>query len=680
MKANYSITRKLLICIFIASSFVSAYPQEKIKFGKIELADLKLAQCPFDSSADAMVLGDVGQTYFEYDDNTGFTMYFDRLVRIKIFTKKGYAEADMEIPLYHTGTSDEKLVTLKARTYNLENGKITETKVSDESIFDEEVDAFWKNKKITFPAVREGSVVELKYTVKSHFLANMRDWYFQGKIPVRWSEYEVRIPEYFHYSKQASGFFAFKVNETSSTQKRITSMVTNHNASGVIINSSSYSNASINYTENIFRLATENVPSFTEENFTNSILNYLSRIEFEFVGYQFPDEPFHAVNSTWEEIVENLEKDNDFGIQIKKGGLVKDIVSGIEGKTKDSLTRMIMAYDYIRSNMKWNEFSSKYPTTSLRKALQLKTGNSADINLSLVLLLRELDLPAEPVILSTRQHGLVFKAQPSVSKMNYVIALVNINGKEYLLDATSRLRPYTMLPFRCLNGEGLVVSMGKMRWVPLLQGEKDNSFIYGEMKILAEGTIQGKFEISKSGNPGVDERNNFLREGSENYKKSFKESFANWVVDEVALENMDDPKEVLKITCKVSSADIAEANDNMIYLNALLNQGQKTNPFRQETRKYPVDFGCPQKDVCVFNYEIPEGYAVESIPENMKLLLPDKDGFFKFIATVSGNKISLSSQIQINKAMFLPSEYVNLRNFYNQITIKHAQQIVLKKL
>jgi len=677
MKNVSRLSRWLITCFFIIF-FIPLNAQEKIKFGKIDPADLKMTVCPFDSSADAMVLGDVGESYFTYDDQEGFVMMFERHLRIKIFTKNGYHETNIEIPYFHTEQDRERIISLKGRTYNLEGGKVIEKNLEDESVFDEEVDAYWKNRKITFPAVKEGSVVELRYTIRSPFLANLRDWYFQRTIPVKWSEYQVSIPEFFHYSRQASGYANFCVNENSSTPKHINQLQMNRGGDQYQV-THSVSTASLDYTDFITRVASNNIPAFREEPYTSSIINYVAKIEYVYNGYQLPHEAAHTVNSSWEEIVETLGKDEDFGQQINKGGLVKEIVNEINAKAKEPMEKMLLAHEYIKMNMKWNDYNSKYPTFNLRKALQGKTGNSADINLSLVLLLRELGLSANPVILSTRDHGLVIKAQPSIKKMNYVIACVSIDGKDYLLDATSRLKPYNMLPVQCLNGEGLVVSRDAMRWIPLLQEEKDNTVYFADMRINPDGEINGKLEVSLSGYPGAVSRNRFHREGEENYKKTLRENLNNWTLDSISWKNMDNIRESLNTLYHLSSTEIAESGGNMIYLNVLLNMGQKLNPFRQEKRNYPVDFGCPLKDSYVFTYEIPEGFLVESLPEAMNIALPDQGGTFKFIAGVTGNKISISSKLSINKVFFTQPEYEVLREFFNQITTKHAQQIVLKK-
>ena len=58
----------------------------------------------------------------------GFLLQFKHFKRIHILRQSGYDIANVEIPLYTNGTDEEELQNLKAYTYNLENGKVEETK------------------------------------------------------------------------------------------------------------------------------------------------------------------------------------------------------------------------------------------------------------------------------------------------------------------------------------------------------------------------------------------------------------------------------------------------------------------------------------------------------------------------------------------------------------------------
>jgi len=650
----------LTIIAFLFTAIVSeeTFSQENISFGKIDMNDLTLTKCSFDTAADAMVLGDIGSTWFEYDAREGFVMIFDRLVRIKIFTKNGYSAANWSISLYHNDQEKETVSAFKARTYNLEGGKIAETKVKDESVFTEEEDSYHQNTRFTFPALKEGSVIELKYTIRSPFFRNLRDWSFQWQIPVKWSQYEVRIPEYFHYSRHTFGFIPFLRNEES--------LAPNPN-----------NDASFN--DNVQLMAIKDVPALREEPYVTCMGNYTTRMEFVLHSYWFPGHSVVEVNSSWDKIADDLLKDEDFGSQLKKGKVVADLALTINAAAKTPAEKMQMAFGNIRNRMKWNEHYSKYTSKKLSRVFEEKSGNSADINLLLIVLMKELGLKSDPVMLSTREHGLVMEQNPFLSHMNHVICLVTIDSVQYLLDATQRLLPYTMLPFQDLNGRGMVVLPGKVSWINLMKNEKNSKLLYATLKLTPSGEITGSMKFSQAGYVARDIRNSCVREGRDEYLKTLKKNLKGWELTDISLENLDNPLESLITGFSLQNSDIAQVNGNMIYLNVLANLGQTVNEFVQEKRTLPVDFGCPLKESYVFNYEIPEGFSVESLPENVRLLLPDQAGSYKFMIQAAGNTISVNAQLSVSKTLFLPGDYEVLRNFFTQVMAKQSQQIVLKK-
>jgi hypothetical protein len=51
------------------------------------------------------------------------------------------------------------------------------------------------------PNVKEGSVIEFEYTIKSPRFSELIDLSFQSSIPVNYSEFRTYIPEYFVYTR-----------------------------------------------------------------------------------------------------------------------------------------------------------------------------------------------------------------------------------------------------------------------------------------------------------------------------------------------------------------------------------------------------------------------------------------------------------------------------------------------
>jgi hypothetical protein len=79
------------------------------------------------------------------------------------------------------------------------------------------------------------------------------------------------------------------------------------------------------------------------------------------------------------------------------------------------------------------------------------------------------------------------------------------------------------------------------------------------------------------------------------------------------------------------------------------------------------------------NIIIPDGYLVDEIPQPKVTALPESKGKFSYHVSQTGNRLTVVSNIQINERMFMQDEYPGLREFYNRIVAKQAEQIVLKK-
>jgi hypothetical protein len=72
-------------------------------------------------------------------------------------------------------------------------------------------------------------------------------------------------------------------------------------------------------------------------------------------------------------------------------------------------------------------------------------------------MLRAVEIPADPVIISTIDNGMVHPIYPIITKYNYLIVRATIDGKTVLLDATEKDVPFGLLPYRCLNQRGYAI-------------------------------------------------------------------------------------------------------------------------------------------------------------------------------------------------------------------------------
>ena len=133
------------------------------KFGKVSAEEVSMATCAMDPEADAMYLYDIGDVYYS---NNGMMIY-DVQVRIKIFKKEAVGLADVEYPYYTNTSPSEEVSRIDACTYNMVDGKVVKTQMSKKNIFKEKVSDRLSRVKFSLPDVREGSVIEYKFSLSN---------------------------------------------------------------------------------------------------------------------------------------------------------------------------------------------------------------------------------------------------------------------------------------------------------------------------------------------------------------------------------------------------------------------------------------------------------------------------------------------------------------------------------
>ena len=85
------------------------------------------------------------------------------------------------------------------------------------------------------------------------------------------------------------------------------------------------------------------------------------------------------------------------------------------------------------------------------------------------------------------------------------------------------------------------------------------------------------------------------------------------------------------------------------------------------------------KDRYIINIALPEGYKVESMPENAVFNLGEDTGSFRYLISQVGNKLQLSVEFSINKSFIAAEEYANLKKFYELLIAKENEKVVLSK-
>jgi len=275
--------RKLLqgtvFLLLIVISYPSFSQRPQIKYGDIKPEDFAPTAYKVDSTASGVILFDVGNSAYEGDNQGGFSVIFKRHTRIRLLNRNSFDLATISIPMYSNGTMEEKIESLEATTYVLEDGKVQTYKLDKNSIFKDKLSKNYTVKKFTLPNLKEGCIVEIKYTLKSPYERDLRSWYFQGEYPKLWSEYTITVPSIYDFAIIKQGYHPYVISEAKQSEQTYNILNPGSSASD---RSETFSFRATT-TTNIW--AMENVPPLKKESFTTTLDNHIAKIDFQLSQY-----------------------------------------------------------------------------------------------------------------------------------------------------------------------------------------------------------------------------------------------------------------------------------------------------------------------------------------------------------------------------------------------------------
>ncbi|GAO43647.1 transglutaminase domain-containing protein [Flavihumibacter petaseus] len=657
------------LCL-MAGIISRAQDKPSYKFGKVSPADFKMKAPAFDTGAHAIIVGDVGTCRIVGGDKGEFELEFERKIRAYILDINGVDLGKFVIEYYIGSDDKEEVSNIRGYTYNLEGGKVVETKLESSQVFTEKATKKWTLKKFTMPQLKAGSLFELSYTVSSPYIRNFRPWEFQSNYPSLWSEYNTEIPEYFDFVFLSQGYLPFHINKNESTGR--TWMLSNAAGTGA------RSSFSVSGIANQKRWVMKDIPSIREESYTTTIENHRCKVDFQLSSINYPNQVAQPILSTWTKVSEELMESEHFGQPLdRNNGWMDDIVKTAVGNAVDPIEKAKRIYAWVRDNFTCTYHAGFYLTNAgFKDIVKTKSGNVADINLLLIALLRHEKIESYPVILSTRSHGYTNAVYPLMDRYNYVACGVIIGDKDFLLDASEPDLGFGKLPVQCYNGHARVVTKD-----PASIELDPNAIVERSLTMVVmqqEGkVISGRVQADMGYFESLRKRGTIREKGKETFFDGIRKEYGS----EYTLQNLTiDSLKILDEPMKVSyDFQYSPEDQDVLYINPIMVDAMKENPFKSADRHYPVEIPFCIDDNYVLNFTIPDGYKVDELPKSTKVAFNEDEGLFEYLISADATTIQMRCRIQLRKAVFMPDEYNDLREFFAYVVKKQSEQIVLKK-
>jgi hypothetical protein len=653
--------KKYLILLLFQIVFLNVKAQSNYDSTSfvVSKGDLETNKYPQDSVANALVIYEYGNSYF---DKKTFKLITEVKRKIKIFNKNKDDKATIEIYLYNNEKNrKEKIKDIIATTHNLLNENIAKTIVKKSEIFNEKYDKNYTIVKFTLPNIQDGSVITYSYTLESPFIYKYHGWKFQDDIPTLYSEYNTSILGNYEYNIKLVGSSELVKNESILKRNCLSTII---GGPADCINST---------------YVMKDIPAFIEEDYMTSKNNYLSRIEYELkVLYRF-DGGKDDITKTWKTTDKELKIDESIGRQLNKLSLTKDLIDWSTTNENDPLIKAQSIYKFIQKNYTWNKRYSLFKDVSIKNLIKNKSGKASEINILLHNLLKVNGIKVKPILLSTRNNGFATKLFPVLSDFNYLIVQANINDKLYLLDATDDYLSFGEIPFKCLNSYGRLLDFknGSV-WVDI--EAKKNSTIqhHVTLNLSKEGKLSGVINSRYLGYHALHEKRSYYSNASK-HLEDFENKYVFLDVLEHTVKSKGKSDDRFQESFEIEINDLNTVGD-AVYFDPFIFKFFTKNPFQLQHRTYPIDFGYKDSFIYLIDIELNNLYEVIETPKDINVKLPNNAGEFIFATKVTDNKINVFFKINFRQSVYNTEYYSYLKEFMSRIVDTQTKTLmVLKK-
>lgn len=668
------------IIIFIITLFLfQINTAQDFKFGKVSKEELEQTKHYLDTTANAAVLYRSVRINYEYSQNDGFIQMREVRERIKIYNKDGYDLATKQIQLYDKSSSKrETLSELKGYTFTLDNGKVVKSKLKSQDVFEEKINEYYSKTSFTMPNISDGCVIELVYKKESPFIS-IDDIVLQFNVPIDKMDLKVKIPEFFKFNTHLNprAMFYPELSKTVSGRKEVIGSKSRDRTNTVA--QTQFYRDDWEFKENVTTANLFNIPALKSEPIVRNINSYRSKLIWEYVLYQGPNGEVKDYSTSWPEVVGTIYKSESFGGQLAKSNYFEEDINALVSNVSEPLKKASLIFDFVKSKVKWNDYYGYRVQNGVKKAYKEGVGNSGDINLMLTAMLRYAGINANPVLISTSSNGIPIL--PTTDGFNFVVTAVELQDKVLLLDATDRYSTANVLSTNLINWQGRIIrENGSSTWVSLTPKVHSKDITALNVKINDDLTIDGKVRVMLSNQFAKNFRANYNNINEEEHIKDLEKDNGEIEVSNLDVKGSHNLSKPITYSYDYNLEDGVEEIGDKLYFSPLLFLTSNENPFKLDTRTYPIDFVYPIVTKYNVNIMIPDGYEVESMPKSIKVAYNENEGDFTCLVKQNGMMLQLAYSFSLNKTLILSLDYNQFKEFYQTMIDAQQEKIVLKKM
>lgn len=371
--------------------------------------------------------------------------------------------------------------------------------------------------------------------------------------------------------------------------------------------------------------------------------------------------------------------------------LYNEIFAGTKGLNNFQKARLI--YNYIVTNIRYSSVSfrqSGLVPQEVSKIISTRLGDCKDLSTLFVALATKAGIPAQLVLIDTRDNGGLDMILPS-TEFNHCIAMANLDGKEYYIELTDGNLPFTSIPGNLQGALSLVIpphgQKASSELKPLAPANRTTDRSVRVVNVVVTGkdekiTVQSK----KFGSLSSSWREDYATLTPEKQKEEYEQAISNGNKNSIKLESvvftgLDELKDSVgnNYTYTVKNEVVEAGSMNMIRVPFIDIVATLEN-FSADKRDFPVEYwDYENTDVyeTVVNIQLPAGKKIIELPADQHYSFKGCQYSIRFVKTPDGG-VKVYRTAKLQRDNIVPADYEQFKKFFNDIVETESKYIVFK--
>jgi hypothetical protein len=265
-----------------------------------------------------------------------------------------------------------------------------------------------------------------------------------------------------------------------------------------------------------------------------------------------------------------------------------------------------------------------------------------------------------------------------MNQFDEILLHVELDGKSQYLDLIDPMAPFGYVDLDKHVKAGLLLQKDKSELIPLDFKHNSNVVVLTEVTLDENANLILNTTLRNYNYKGLQVAHS--ARSLKDQKKSLSELFR--VEEGTVLEVLSSEDQLqennyhsLNFKRQIDGA----GKEDLIVFSPLDFSSFSKNPFTQEYRVFPVDFGYAFSETYLANVIIPDGYEVDDYPASENITIPSNSISFLYEGQVINNSLKITAKVTVKSPLIGPEEYGDLKFLMEIVAAKLSAPVVLKK-